>query len=1025
MRFELNRYRALVAMCMVLTAREAQAQLNVTNWQANSMANAAQQNYNQGHLPNAQADAGNYLSHDQQRVGMGQPQQADDVRFVQAMSGLRRDEAGAPVQAAEARALTGDPAHDQRLSFDVARYHFRKEELADAIKYYEEAGIANLDNNEISDQKFELAYCYFNNKQFDKAKVLFASIKELKDSKYYMAGNYYYGLLCYNENKYDEALRSFDIVKNEREYRTIVPYYIAEIYYFKGNRDKALSIADSLIKSKEKSYYHKELHLLAGQCYFEMQDYQRTRPYFEYYYEHATKIRKEELYEIAYTYYQLNDWKNATEKFRMLSDASDSLGQTSMYLLGDCYLKAGNKKSARNAFGICASMPYNKGQQEAAMMLYARLSYETGNRDEALTQLNKLLTDFPTSRYRDEARTLLSDLLLKTNSYEDAIKQLNQVKNHDKEYQAVAQKASYGYAVQLMKEGELQSADDYFSRSLQSPTSSEYERAAYFWRAEIAYRNRNYNDAINYAQNFISRMGDIAVVEKISPQATVQHAYLTMGYSAMETGNYVAAQDYFNQAQLSKTNDKHSSSIALVQEADAVFMQKNYGKAIALYDKIIAGGGADAEYARYQKAVLLGLQNKNTEKLALLQEITKSKPVSPYASDAQYEMAVTYVEMDRYPQALATLKSLTDSSRDKSLLPKAWMKVGFIHQQMNENDKAIEAYRKVVVNYPGAEERFAALETLKGLYIQTNQPAAYSRLLKESNLPEGDNSSLDSTYYAAGEAQFSSGSWEQSRQAFNTYLASYPNGIFAVKAHYYRGESLYRMRKYKEALEDYNAVLATPWNDFSESSARRAATLAMDAHDYEQALRHYTALRQNAGENATSEIIYRGLMKSGYGAGHGSEAGAWADTLLAMPGISADARTDAMFVKAHTLQDAGKDDDAIAAYKELSAGNKSSEIAAESRYRIAEILLKENKLKEAEDAANETIKLSAGYDTWVGNAYLLLADILVKQEDYFNAKALLQSIIRNTRIAELKQQATQKLEEVRKAEKTKSKLSEE
>src|ERR1019366_5526597 len=98
-------------------------------------------------------------------------------------------------------------------------------------------------------------------------------------------------------------------------------------------------------------------------------------PYFDFYYAHADKIRKQDLYEIAYCDYKTNEWAAAIEKFKLLSNATDSLGQTAMYLLGDCYLRTGNKPGARNAFGICADMTFNKGQQEAAMILYSRISY--------------------------------------------------------------------------------------------------------------------------------------------------------------------------------------------------------------------------------------------------------------------------------------------------------------------------------------------------------------------------------------------------------------------------------------------------------------------------------------------------------------------------------------------------------------------------------------------------------------------------------------------------------------------------
>ncbi len=82
-------------------------------------------------------------------------------------------------------------------------------------------------------------------------------------------------------------------------------------------------------------------------------------------------------------------------------------------------------------------------------------------------------------------------------------------------------------------------------------------------------------------------------------------------------------------------------------------------------------------------------------------------------------------------------------------------------------------------------------------------------------------------------------------------------------------------------------------------------------------------------------------------------------------------------------------------------------------------------VKEAEAAANETIKLSAGYDKWIVKSFLLLSDILVKEKDYFNAKATLESIVKHTKIPELKQEAATKLDEVKKLEKSHSKLSEE
>ncbi len=748
-----------------------------------------------------------------------------------------------------------------------------------------------------------------------------------------------------------------------------------------------------------------------------------ARPYFEYYYDHADKIRKQDLYEMAYCDYRTSDWSKAIEKFKMLNNASDSLGQAAMYLLGDCYLNRGDMQSACNAFGLCADMSYNKVEQEASMILYAKISYKAGYEDDALRQLYTLLKTFPTTEYRDEANTLISGLLVKTNKYQEALEHLADVGKKEENYWQVYQKANYGFAVQRFREGELSDAFRYFDLSLQHPVNAAYESAALFWKGEISYRQHHYSDVITYSQDFLSRKNEKATM-RISPLATAQHAYMNMGYAALATKNYASAQEYFAHAQEEHGQDAYSGMIALLREADAVFMQRNYTRALALYDRIISEDKTDADYASYQKGILLGLLGRNSEKISVLQSIVDMVPPSEYANHARYELALTYIEMDKYPQALLLLQPLAASTGDKSFAPQAWMKIGFINQQTGDNAKAIAAYTHVVADYPGADDRPAALDALKSLYIQSNQPGAYTRLLRDNNLPSADSGSIDSTYYSAAETQFANGKFENAVQALNNYLQQFPNGIFAVKAHYYRAESNYRLKDYPAALKDYDAVLAASWSEFFENSARRAAAIAYEQKDYAAAFNYYQQLRSSASGEQTKDLAYTGLMKSGYYAGKYRDAATFADSLLAMPGASSDETGDAMYFKARSLDQFDSSGTAMPLYRELS-NNKNGDIAAESRYRISEILFKQDKLKDAEDAANETIHKSAGYDYWIVKSYLLLADILVKEKDYFNAKATLQSVTKHTNIEELKQEAEKKLEEVSALEKHNSKLSDE
>ena len=91
-------------------------------------------------------------------------------------------------------------------------------------------------------------------------------------------------------------------------------------------------------------------------------------------------------------------------------------------------------------------------------------------------------------------------------------------------------------------------------------------------------------------------------------------------------------------------------------------------------------------------------------------------------------------------------------------------------------------------------------------------------------------------------------------------------------------------------------------------------------------------------------------------------------------------------------------------------GLGKSEYAAEARYRIAEILLAQNKLPEAEKAGFEVVNKAGSYDYWITKAYILLGDVYYQEKDYFNAEATLKSITENATYADLKKEAQGKLD---------------
>src|SRR5690606_24169678 len=130
----------------------------------------------------------------------------------------------------------------------------------------------------------------------------------------------------------------------------VVPYYIAEIYYFQGKKEEAMSYGSSVLERGGNLYYENELKLLIGQLYFEAKNYTAALPLLEDYVAKSDKVSKEVMYELSFSHYMTGNYAKAIDGFKLLSNEKDSMSQNSMYILGDLYLKAGDKLNARNAF---------------------------------------------------------------------------------------------------------------------------------------------------------------------------------------------------------------------------------------------------------------------------------------------------------------------------------------------------------------------------------------------------------------------------------------------------------------------------------------------------------------------------------------------------------------------------------------------------------------------------------------------------------------------------------------------------
>ncbi len=920
---------------------------------------------------------------------------------------------------------TVNTVHRDRASFYLAHHYFLQKNFPKVIEYYDIIDIKNLDNKEIANAKFEQAYAYFIESDFDKAYPYFAAIKELENNTYFFAGNYYYGLLAYHRGEYDAALTSFNRIVNLPEYKEFVPYYIAEIQYYKGDYDKVLELAQQYTQKGEKLYYDKEMKLLMGQVYFERKKYKEALPYLEYYYENTEKISKENLYELAFTHYQLQNFEKAIEHFKPLSVAQDSLGQNSMYLLGDAYIKTENKEGAMQAFSIASNTDFNPAIQETSQYLYAQLAYELGDELLAVQAFKSFIQQHPNSSNTTQAKTYLVSLLSKSKDYEQAYNILSEMDLNSTPLQTIYQKVTLGRALDLWNAGDITAASNMLDKSLKYKNDEAVYGAAQFWRSYLYYEQNNFSAASIAIKDFIQLAKTKGKeIKAISKEATLENAYTHLGYAQMKEEKYSEAQQSFLQAgntEGAAAGQYKQSETSTLLQADAAFMAKKYDEAYLLYEKVIMDYPTNAAYAMYQKALIAGLKSETEEKKNLLQKVIKNYPSSEWSKPATYELAVTLMEAEKWKES-ETLFTQLSKDYDKQYQSKALLKLAYIAQKKMEYKTAIQYYEQFLTQFKNHPETKGTVEALNNCYLQSGNPEGFFTFLKNNDLEAyGKNVNMEDNYYFMAEEKYIDDQFSAAIPFFDQYLEKFPQGKKITEANFYKGESYLEIKNNTKAAEAFKIVLQKGNKDFSQLANLRLANIYFEQKDYDAAIQYAQQYLATASSNEAlpAQLI---LMKAYHLQGDQEQAGTTALLLESKQDqLSTSDKVVYKLVKGNQEQSLGNYAAADAYYKEVVTA-KSGSFSAEARYRLAENLLLQNKLTEAEKACDEAIKNNSADYYWKVKSYILIAEILAAQKDYFNARATLNSVIKNSNNEELKTEAAALLKKVDEEEQAESKI---
>lgn len=927
-----------------------------------------------------------------------------EAQYYAIICGLQLNDPSAVTQAIDFIELEHHEPRIEMMCYHLGNYYYRQHDFSSAITYYEQAGIANLSNAEITQMKFQHGYSLFALQRFNEAKPLFDAIRQIPNDKNFAAANYYYGYIAFGEKNYNQALTAFKTIEQHPDYSSVISYYIAEVYYYTGKKDEALTYTESALQ-RGNQYYDLSMRQLAGHIYFEKGNYAKAKPYLEQYVSKTPKVSRQDLYELSFCYYDAAQYEKAIQGFKELGGKQDTLAQHSMYLLGDSYLKTGNKPGARSAFLFCALNSSNAQQKEVSKFNYGKLSYELGFTDIALNELKEYTAAYPRSYYTNEAKELLVNVLARTNNYNEALTLLESLPAKTDMVNKIYPKVLYGRAVEHINDQQLNKAENLLNKIYTLQYNAEQIPFTNFWKGELAFRNNMYDSAIIYMQRYMQQPVSYGEV-------TPDNARYTLGYSNLRQQDYTLALNYFEQISNSVSASSNSvQSDAYLRSADCYFMQKKLSTALRMYENFTATNLPGSDYAYYQKAIIAGASDEPQKKLQLLQTLQQKYPSSALIGEANMEVANTYLTEEKYQLAIAPLNAVIQSKNYEALKPQAYLKSGISYYNLNDNTKALDNFKKLVSSYPASAESDEAIGYVKSIFIEQQQPDAYIAFMKQHGKDVSYNEQDSLTYIAAYNA-YTNKQTEIALGGFKNYLSKFPDGRYAADAAFISATVYNQRKSFNEALNYYKIVTTKTASQYAEAATLQIARIYyFEQTDYINAEKYFTALKSIAASPDNRLESMRGLLRCQYKLNQISEAVPNAEELLLQKGVATDDKMMAYLIIGKERQQSNAFADALTSYKNVVALGKS-EFAAEARYRIAEINYLQAKYADAEKTAFDVISKSGSYDYWITKSYILLGDIYYKQKDYFNAEATLKSVVENATIEALKEEARLKLQTV-------------
>lgn len=936
-------------------------------------------------------------------------QRCVDAQYYEAVSAMYLGHADGPAKVIQFVNDNPGSTWTRHANFLYANNLFQNKKYKEALDIYEKTDATSLTTDEAQQMQFNMGYAYFQSGDVDKAMPLFHGLM-MNEGKYQEPSRYYYAHIQYVKEKYNEALDNFRRLRSHSSYAKVVPAYIMQIDYMKGDYQSVIEEGPAYIQQADKKR-KSEMAQIVADAYFQQKDYDKTLEYYNIYKKNLTRgVSREAYYQMGVSKMMKGNYKDAVADLQKIAGNNDILAQYASYYLGSCYAKTDELKYARSAFYNAYSAGFDKELAEEALFDYARLSLIPGADpfNEAVGLLDNFIADHPNSERKAEAEEMSIYLLLNAKENDEALSRLEGMKKKSAELQTVYNELLYSTGIDNFQKGYYDKAQVYFSKIMNGSQSASNKAAACFWMGESAYQMGDHAKAEKYLTQFKTMKGASGLSE-------YGLADYDLGYINYQKPDYDAAIERFRGfIRVVSDSQNDLKTDAYIRLGDCFFMERSYDQAINYYDLATRIGKRSADYALYQQGLCYGAKGNVNQKIAMLNDMVQTYPSTPYYEQALFEIGNTYLVHGDKRSAISNFNRLIKERPRSSYTRQAMMKVGMIYYNNNQYDQALTNLKNLVASYPNTDESREAMSIIRNIYMEQNNLDEYFGYAN-ANGGQVKVTQQDSLAFANAENFYLDGRYQQAQTALQYYFDNFRNGAYSLKAHYYALQCAEKVGTEDQVTAHLNYILSQPNNDYTDEALLKMARIEYEKGNYSSAGEYYERLSRITEDPLKRLEALEGSMKSNFFLGKYDKAIEMGESLRVSRDLTDEQVNQINHIVGKSYFEKGNYSTAIERL-DKSARSDKSVYGAESAYYSAFASLR---LKKYDEVENKVFNISdnfSKYDYWVAKSFIALADVYVAKENYFQAKETLRSVIDNYKGNDLKQEARAKLAEVERME---------